>query len=324
MTETVRPEDLRTAIMQEIRVKSSGSTLPGICERLGLDHPEGRVGLGADSKGTYIRDCMSQLRTHPEMIDLAKRVVEQLGSDRLEQLLATLGPRGAKGEFRNLIFGGLGAKADMVLSDALNNDVMLTNNKDVWLIYDEPLSGAGLTWWDMVKWWQKTYPGKVAGLDGRSVFEQMRARFRASLSEDSPPERSFFDAYCQRYDRPEHPALIPQVCVHYDPYTRRERGGNGPLARERMDFLLLLPGRVRVVLEIDGVQHYSDEKEIGGAKVLVANRDKYAEMVAADRRLRLAGYEVYRFGGKELWRNASGVVDPFMAQLFANGTSSGG
>lgn len=39
-------------------------------------------------------------------------------------------------------------------------------------------------------------------------------------------------------------------------------------------------------------QHYADGN--------YASPTRYAEMVAEDRRLRLAGYEVYRFGGAEL------------------------
>jgi very-short-patch-repair endonuclease len=85
----------------------------------------------------------------------------------------------------------------------------------------------------------------------------------------------------------------PQVYLHYDPYTRYQRGKQGPLKRQRMDFLLLLPHRHRVVIEVDGRQHYADENG-------VADTSRYAEMVKEDRALCLAGYEVYRFGGKEL------------------------
>jgi very-short-patch-repair endonuclease len=61
-----------------------------------------------------------------------------------------------------------------------------------------------------------------------------------------------------------------------------------------MDFLMLLPEGVRVVLEVDGKQHYS---EADGTK---PSPKTYAETVRGDRWLRLAGYEVYRFGGYEL------------------------
>lgn len=62
-----------------------------------------------------------------------------------------------------------------------------------------------------------------------------------------------------------------------------------------MDFLLLLPHRQRVVIEIDGKQHYADGD--------TASPQRYASMVAEDRNLRLLGYEVYRFGGFELMQD---------------------
>lgn len=49
---------------------------------------------------------------------------------------------------------------------------------------------------------------------------------------------------------------------------------------------------IRVVIEVDGKQHFADENGPSLAK--------YAEMVEADRDLRLAGYEIYRFGANEL------------------------
>jgi hypothetical protein len=65
-----------------------------------------------------------------------------------------------------------------------------------------------------------------------------------------------------------------------------------------MDFLLLLDHGVRIVVEIDGRQHYAvpDENE---PSRYIASAQRYAEMAAEDRRLRLTGYEVYRFGGYE-------------------------
>jgi hypothetical protein len=49
-----------------------------------------------------------------------------------------------------------------------------------------------------------------------------------------------------------------------------------------MDFLLLLPNSQRIVIEVDGSQHFSRD----GRPSLAA----YSEMTAADRDLRLAGY----------------------------------
>jgi very-short-patch-repair endonuclease len=52
--------------------------------------------------------------------------------------------------------------------------------------------------------------------------------------------------------------------------------------RQRLDFLLLLPRRRRVVIELDGIQHYADDKRR-------ADPQRYAQMVAGDRALQLAG-----------------------------------
>ncbi|WP_080430469.1 hypothetical protein [Burkholderia ubonensis] len=94
------------------------------------------------------------------------------------------------------------------------------------------------------------------------------------------------------------PALIPQVYLHYDPYTKRQRGDEQFLARQRMDFLLMLEQGVRIVIEVDGRHHYAVPDPLASDR-FVANAQRYAEMVAKDRRLRLMGYEVYRFGGHE-------------------------
>lgn len=56
---------------------------------------------------------------------------------------------------------------------------------------------------------------------------------------------------------PDLPALPPEVWLHWDPKTVAERGPRA-LLTHRMDFLLLLQGGGRVVIEVDGAQHYSD------------------------------------------------------------------
>lgn len=74
---------------------------------------------------------------------------------------------------------------------------------------------------------------------------------------------------------------------------------------------MLLPGGHRIVLEVDGVQHYSNSQ--GGPDVY-----RYAEGMSADRELKLAGYEVFRFGGIELQdkADASEMLREFFVQLF--------
>ena len=77
-----------------------------------------------------------------------------------------------------------------------------------------------------------------------------------------------------------------------------------------MDFLLLLTGKNRVVLEVDGKHHYAQGD--------LASPQEYARMVAEDRKLRLRGYEVYRFGGFELTDFEVGktILKEFFRALF--------
>jgi very-short-patch-repair endonuclease len=76
-----------------------------------------------------------------------------------------------------------------------------------------------------------------------------------------------------------------------------------------MDFLLLLSGRQRIMLEVDGKHHFSENDQ---PSIRV-----HADMVSADRELRLAGYEVYRFGANELVGNgAKARIADFFEKLF--------
>jgi very-short-patch-repair endonuclease len=77
-----------------------------------------------------------------------------------------------------------------------------------------------------------------------------------------------------------------------------------------MDFLMLFSHAARVVIEVDGQRHYASDT--GRADPM-----RYADMVAADRELRLSGYEVYRFGASELaGTDGEARVREFFERLF--------
>jgi hypothetical protein len=220
--------------------------------------------------------------------------------EQLEEQQAAASVRGVDGHLKNIIFASTGPKPRIVLRDAINNVVEVVENSEYCLFYDRPLSEAGLTWAELVDWWRAS--NELGDQDDVEVGHDLYRRLFASLA--SLPEQTLFRTYCERYSSAEdggrQPALLPQVYLHYDPRTRRERGGQpSVLMRERMDFLLLLPRGVRIVLEVDGQQHYAEGD--------TASPRLYSEMVAEDRRLRLRGYEVYRFGGYEL--SGAGAAD---------------
>ncbi|MEU1273493.1 hypothetical protein [Streptomyces sp. NPDC005799] len=208
------------------------------------------------------------------------------------------GFQGVDGEMKNIIFASTSYKPEIVLRDAISNTIEVVSNADACLIFNRPLTRAGLTWGELTAWWREEQ--NLNSATDVEVQQHLYRRLLASLG--SPPEEVLFRAYCDRYvseDGGRLPALLPQVYLHYDPLTRKQRRTlNKPdrLNRERMDFLLMLPNGGRVVLEVDGVQHYS----MGPDDDRRPSPQLYGEMVAEDRALRLRGYEVFRFGGHEL------------------------
>lgn len=266
----------------------SARDLADECVRFGLapqtpDEPDPMSG-----KLSYVKRRLRD-RSIDDLLTLGGKVHEEYETPQLAHLLALSGAHGVAGDLKNLIFAAAGPKPKIVLRDAINNIIEITENAEHCLVYDRALPESGLTWRTLTAW----HAGG-RDLDEHSelvVARELYARLMASM-DGNEAEQLLFAEYCRLYASHgfEMPALIPQVYLHYDPYAQH-RGGT--LIRQRMDFLLLLLGRRRVVLEIDGVQHYADKDRRASPR-------RYAEMVAEDRKLRLAGYEVYRFGGQEL------------------------
>lgn len=211
-----------------------------------------------------------------------------------------------KGRPKNLIFASPD-KPDLRFRDALDNDVEIVTNADKVLVYDRPIGNDGLRWNDLQQWWSET--NQIA--DATQAKRSLYTRLKASLPSNSTPQTLLFEAFFEGFRGavPSLPALLPEVWLHWDPRTVKERGPDA-LLRFRMDFLLLLPQGVRIVIEVDGKHHYADTA--GSADV-----QRYARMVRADRELKLAGYEVFRFGAADLQTpKAKADVKDFFVALF--------
>lgn len=220
--------------------------------------------------------------------------------DRLNTVNSEQG--GVEGEVKNLIFAANGPKPEIAFEDAISNRIKIVRNKEYCLVYDSPLPDSGLTWKTLVTWW--TTKNNCPFSDEDDLLKRLQQAIQ------SPPEKLLFDTYYQLQQEfgKDFPALVPQVYLHYDPKTIKELAGQQRLERQRMDFLILFSNQNRVVIEVDGKQHYADGN--------LASPEKYAEMVAADRKLRLAGYELYRFGGYELQgMNGEKIIKSFFVQL---------
>ncbi len=225
--------------------------------------------------------------------------------------------QGVSSEVKNLIFAANGPKHEIVLTDAIRNEIKIVKNQEYCLKYDRPLLEKGLLWEELVDWWRDEE--ELHNLTRPAQRRHLFKRLKTSLGENHP-EKILLDTYYSYFWKKlkeKLPALIPQVYLHYDPYTSKQLKGEKRLSRERVDFLLLLPYRKNIVIEIDGQQHYS-EKDKANPQLYKASPKLYAEMVAEDRRLRLAGYELYRFGGYEFLDDAKAkqTVENFFDDLF--------
>jgi hypothetical protein len=303
-----RLSGLRREIHQHIFKNPDDWSAECVFERLGaFDASNGRFKLFIEGLASArVRpDIDSQHRFVMRVNDVIRasgvelRETETEGGYPVYQLVWV--SRGLQGKPKNIIFASP-FKPDLRFRDALNNDIEIVSNAEAVLVYDRPIAADGLCWRDLQEWWAERE--RVAADEAkRSLYR----RLMESLPSNSPAQRRVFTGYAKHFGSavPDLPALLPEVWLHWDPKTVKERGPKA-LLRFRMDFLMLLPNNVRVVIEVDGKHHYSDENGR-------ASSEKYGLMMSADRDLRLAGYDVYRFGVDEL---GSGDADSKVAEFF--------
>lgn len=296
-------KDLQNAIAEAISDEERAYDVIEMCKFFGL--PAKDDDDPWSSKRLYVRSLIKD-KSEGFLIDLAMRVIERYQSATLKGVLSKF-TGGVSGEVKNIIFAANGPKPELVLTDAVHNVIDIVANAEYCLVYDKPITSAGLLWKDLILWWKEK-----SGCDDSQAERSLYSRLKISLG--SKVEELLFYAYYKDFRKQlgeKLPALIPQVYLHYDPKTLKELQGKRRIPRERMDFLILFSERDRVVLEVDGKQHYADGD--------VASPQAYARMVAEDRKLRLRGYEIYRFGGHELISTDEGqaTLKNFFTLLFA-------
>lgn len=149
------------------------------------------------------------------------REVSQISGKSVYKLMRLKG--GVPGKVKNLVFAANGPKPEIILADAVSNDIKIVKNEQCCLVYDRLILERGLLWVDLLDWWQEKQAQQV--LNQKALRSTLLQRLLASLSEDSPPERLLFQTYYRHFlpDLGDHlPALIPQVYLHYDPKTIRQ------------------------------------------------------------------------------------------------------
>ncbi len=264
---------------------------------------EERVSLQPDcveAINFYLTDCGFELREKHRV------------GDKIEYELVEL--TGVKGKVSSIVFAAI-QKPDILLTDVLNKDIQIPVDESKYLLYDEEIGVDGLTWDRLQEWYDGNHSqGENSLIDGLE---------EAVKHCGSRPEELFFDAYLEIVEAYENriPALLPQVYLYYDSKVQKERTER-IFDHQCMDFLMLFSESQRVVIELDGVQHYSEgtvQFESEQYRRSLASPSKYASMVSAQREMTLSGYEVYRFGGYEFrdQEKAKLMLKEFFADLFA-------
>lgn len=217
-------------------------------------------------------------------------VKDTIGDKAFYQCISTRS--GVQGQIKNIIFAAR-YKPEIVFDDALNNNIRITKNEDQCLVYDQPIPANGVLWSDLVQWYaeengvEEDY--EIAFL--KRLCNCLDVSFKANGAK-SGPETWMLQAYYNLKEevKMDLPALIPQVYLYYDPLTLKQRGYK-LFEHQKMDFLMIFSHQNRIVIEIDGKQHYAEGN--------TASPRLYGDMVRAHREMSLLGYDVYRFGGYE-------------------------
>ena len=172
--------------------------------------------------------------------------------------------------------------------------IRITKNEDQCLVYNRDIPSTGLMWNDLVNWYVESYGIETDNPENvfiRRICECLDTSFK-NQGVKSGPETWMLQAYYELKNElgMDLPALIPQVYLYYDPLTLKQRGYK-LFEHQKMDYLMIFSHKNRVVIEIDGKQHYADGDS--------ASPRLYSEMMKAHREMSLYGYDVYRFGGYE-------------------------
>lgn len=213
--------------------------------------------------------------------------------------------QGAQTPIKNIIFAAK-YKPDIVLDDALSNGIKIVDANGA-LVYEDGIPADGISWERICDW----YKNEAA----EETEKKLVKRFYECL--DSDAEKLFFKAYIlfMKEVGKNIPALIPQVYLYYDPKIQSQRELK-IFEHQKMDFMMIIGPSQRVVIEIDGQQHYADDGIAPSAQYKhYASPIRYAEMMKAHREMSLAGYDVYRFGGRELWIGGGVSEEDIIARI---------
>lgn len=93
-----------------------------------------------------------------------------------------------------MIFAPLNKKPDIVIEDAIDNDLKIAGDTGDCLFYTFGPNSNGLSWSELVEWWKTKTKSTARNAD---IKNELFVRLRDSL--DSEAERIFFKEYYMSY-----------------------------------------------------------------------------------------------------------------------------
>ncbi|TDC81140.1 hypothetical protein E1193_15650 [Micromonospora sp. KC606] len=155
-----------------------------------MPHPEVRTNL---AEVEQLRDFLNKVLIHDGYEIVQADAIS--GAPIFDYRLIGSGVRGS---MKNLIFAALGPKPEIVLDDAVNNDLHFVRNAENCLVYDRPLGAHGLTWAELTDWWADRQG--MTGEPDRDISRSPYRRLYQSLG-DNDAERRILRTYAERYVR---------------------------------------------------------------------------------------------------------------------------
>lgn len=163
------------------------------------------------------------------------------------------------------------------------------------LVYDQEI-GDSLLYKEFNDWWKRNSK-KYCWYDTKKQLQEK--------------ERIVQNFYKANYCAENHPVLIPQVYLHFDPKSKAERKKckfSESLIFQRMDFLMIYKGK-RIIIEIDGYSHLMTNGKI--------DIEKYSQQLEYDRTMKFLEYDIFRICNCELEeKNFEKTLDCFFKNLY--------
>ena len=176
-------------------------------------------------------------------------------------------------------------------------DGFMADKKNCSLDYRGPFSHTGITWDNVLDYF----------MSKEITLWDLSDRYDKAIAPRC--EKLFYEAYTKQFINTGFEisnceiALLPQVYVNWDPYTKEQRGYK--LVNQRVDFLWYGPNHFPLIIEIDGPSHWEFP-------------DEYCVQCRTDRDLMDLGFHIRRFTNDEIlsWHN-HGELEKEVKSLFS-------